>query len=236
MTQQSPLMNSSQKTLTNHIVLELLAPNLTTAQLDERCRWARSAKIASVCARPCDLRRVSEHLDGARVAVGTVIGFPHGASIRGVKVAEIRGAIDDIASVLGNEGPPAEFGAVINIGRVLSNDWLTVHDEIGAMCDVIRQRGGLLKIIFETGYLDEEQIIRLCQGCAEMGVDFVSTSTGFGPRGATLDDVRLLRAELPDIIRIEAAGNIESAADAEAFITAGATRIRTARAKDILSP
>ncbi len=170
------------------------------------------------------------------MAVGTVIGFPHGTSARGVKIAEARGAIDDIASVLGNEGPPAEFDAVINIGHVLSNDWLAVRDEIRALLDVIHQRGGLFKVIFETGYLNEEQIIRLCHGCAEISVDFVSTSTGFGPRGATLDDVRLLRAELPETVQIEAAGNIETAADAEALIAAGATRIRTPRAKDILSP
>lgn len=235
MSQQPALMTATTKNLAQHLTLELLAPNLTTAQLDESCRWARTAKVASVCARPCDLRRVSEHLDGARVAVGTVIGFPHGAATRGVKVAETRAAIDDIASVLGTDGPPAEFDAVVNIGRVLSDDWLAVHDEIRALLDVIHQRGGLLKIILETGYLNPEQITRLCHGCAEAGVDFIATSTGFGPRGATLDDIHLIRAELPESVRIEAAGNFKSRSDAEAFIAAGATRLRTPGAKDLLT-
>jgi len=196
---------------------------------------ARQAVTASVCVRPCDLRNCAEELAGSRTAASTVIGFPHGGSTRAVKVAEAREAIEDAQSVLGTSGPPLELDMVVNIGRVLTGSWGLVRDEVQAVLDVTRARGGLLKVILETGYLDEAQIRRLCELNSEIGTDFVKTSTGFGPRGASVEDVRLMRAASADGVRIKASGGIRTLADAVSLIDAGADRIGTSRTAEILA-
>lgn len=212
----------------------LLAPNLTKTELEEGCRFGRRIGVASVCVRPCDFRRAAEFLDGGRTAAGTVIGFPHGGATRGVKVAETREAIEDVFSVLGNAGVPPELDMVVNVGRVVSGDWGAVRDEVQAVFDAARMRGTLLKVIFETGYLNESQIARLCEICGEIGVDFVKTSTGFGPRGASAEDVRLMRAHCPDGVRIKASGGIRTLDDAETLIAAGADRLGTSHTAAIV--
>lgn len=212
----------------------LLAPNLRKEELEEGCRIGRRLGVASVCVRPCDLRVAAELLSGGRTAVSTVIGFPHGGTTRGIKVAASREAIDDAMSVQGGAGPPPELDMVINVSRVVSGKWGAVRDEIEAVFDVAHARGVLLKVIFETGYLNEEQIRRLCEICGESGVDFVKTSTGFGPRGASADDVRLMRACSPAEVRVKAAGGIRTRDDAEILIFAGADRIGTSKTADIL--
>jgi deoxyribose-phosphate aldolase len=137
--------------------------------------------------------------------------------------------------VLGSKGPPLELDMVINIGRVLSSNWGPVRDEVQAVLDVTRARGGLLKVILETGYLDEAQIRRLCEMNSEVGADFVKTSTGFGPRGASVEDVRLMRDSAADHVQIKASGGIRTLADAVALIEAGADRIGTSRTAEILA-
>jgi deoxyribose-phosphate aldolase len=100
--------------------------------------------------------------------------------------------------------------------------------------DLVRTRGGLLKVIFETGYLAEEHIRRLCELCGELGADFVKTSTGFGPRGASVEDVRLMREHSPPAVRIKASGAIRTLADAQSLLAAGADRLGTSRTAEIL--
>lgn len=212
----------------------ILSPATLAGDLAAGCRFARQAGTASVCVRPADLRKCAELLDGSRTAASTVIGFPHGGSTRAVKVAEAREAIEDAQSVLGAKGPPVELDMVVNVGRVLSGDWGNVRDEIHAVLDVTHARGGLLKVIFETGHLAEGHIRRLCETCGELGVDFVKTSTGFGPRGASVEDVALLRGSSPPAVKVKASGGIRTLADVQALLAAGADRIGTSRTAEIL--
>ena len=228
-------MKISRRDMAGRIDHALLSPATLKREIDEGCRFARQAVTASVCVRPCDLRSCAEELAGSRTAASTVIGFPHGGSTRGVKVAEAREAIEDAQSVLGTSGPPLELDMVVNIGRVLSGAWGAVRDEIQAVFDVTRARGGLLKVILETGYLDESQIRRLCELNSEISTDFVKTSTGFGPRGASIEEVRLMRAASADHVKIKASGGIRTLADAVALIEAGADRIGTSRTREILA-
>lgn len=213
----------------------LLAPDLTKLELEEGCRTGRRLGVASVCVRPCDLRHAAELLSGGRTAISTVIAFPHGGATRGIKVAEAREAIEDMLSVFGNEEPRPELDMVINIGRAVSGDWGAVRDEVQAVFDAARARDVLFKVILETGYLDEERIARICEICGEIGVDFVKTSTGFGPRGASVEDVRLMRSHSPEGVRIKAAGGIRTWEEAESLIAAGADRIGTSQTAAILA-
>lgn len=212
----------------------VLTPNLSKRDLETGCRLGRRAGVASVCVRPCDLRLAAELLAGGRTAASTVISFPHGGTTRAIKVAESREAIEDAMSVQGSAAAPPELDMVVNIGHVVSGKWGAVRDEIEAVCDLVHARGMLLKVIFETGYLNEDQIRRLCEICADSNVDFVKTSTGFGPRGASTDDVRLMRASCPPAVKIKAAGGIRTRADAETLIRAGADRIGTSQTARIL--
>lgn len=227
-------MKTTRRDMAGRIDHALLAPTTLKRDLRDGCNVGRHAGAASVCVRPCDLRSCAEMLAGSRTAASTVIGFPHGGSTRAVKAAEAREAIEDAQSVLGPTGPPLELDMVINIGRVLSGDWGYVRDEVQAVLDVAHARGGLLKVIFETGYLDEGQIRRLCELSSEVGADFVKTSTGYGPRGASIEDVRLMRAAAADRVKVKASGGIRTLADAMSLIEAGADRIGTSRTAAIL--
>lgn len=224
----------SRRELARRIDHAILSPATTAKDLDAGLRFARKEAVASVCVRPCDLRKCAEALDGSRTAASTVIGFPHGGSTRAVKVQEAREAIEDSRSVFGANNPPFELDMVVNIGRVLSGDYGSVRDEIHAVFDLVRARGGLLKVIFETGYLAEEHIRRLCELCGELGADFVKTSTGCGPRGASVEDVRLMREHSPPGVKIKASGGIRTLADVQALVAAGADRLGTSRTAEIL--
>lgn len=224
----------TRRELAGRIDHAVLSPATDGRALAEGCRLGRRAGAASVCVRPADLRKCAEALDGSRTAASSVIGFPHGGSTRAVKVHEAREAIEDAQSVLGSKGPPVELDMVVNVGRVLSADWGSVRDEVHAVHDVTRGRGGLFKVIFETGYLDEAQVRRLCELCGELGVDFVKTGTGFGPRGASVGDVALMRACCPPAVRVKASGGIRTLAEAAALLAAGADRLGTSRTAEIL--
>ena len=213
----------------------ILSPAVTATDFDAGCRIGRKLRVASVCVRPSDLRRCAELLSGGRTAPGTVIGFPHGGATRAAKVYETREAIEEGVSVLDDNLTKLELDMVVNVGRVLSGDWSSVRDEIAAICDVTHGRGALLKVIFETGYLDESHVRRLCELCGELCVDFVKTSTGFGPRGASVADVRLMRAASPDRIKIKASGGIRTLAQAVELIDAGADRLGTSSTERILT-
>jgi deoxyribose-phosphate aldolase len=213
---------------------DLLSPITLRSELDAGCRFARREGVAAVNVRPCDLREAAELLSRSRTAACTVVAYPHGGATRALKVTEAREAIEDAQSALDSQGPPVELGMVVNIGRVRSGDWESVRDEIHAVLDVTHARGGLLKVIFETGYLAEEQIRRLCELCGELGVDFVETSTGYGPRGTSIEDVTLMRQHLPASVKIKASGGVRSLTDLQSLAQAGADRIGTSRTAEIL--
>ena len=179
----------------------LLGPALTDADLEAGCLLARRYDVASACIKPYYLKRCAEPLAGSSVAASTVIGFPHGGNLTAIKLAEAEQALRDGG---------AELDMVVNIGKVLSEDWAFVRDDIRAVVEVSHQAGAMVKVIFENCYLQDRHKIRLCEICAEAGADFVKTSTGYAGGGATLEDLKLMRKHSPPNVRVKAAGGIRT--------------------------
>jgi deoxyribose-phosphate aldolase len=203
----------------------LLNPSLTSSDLDKGCQIGREYDVASVCIMPYYLRRCVEILRGSTVKAGTTIGFPHGGHTTAVKVAEARQALAD-----GGE----ELDMVVKISQVLSGDWASVRDDIQAVVDIAHDQGAKVKVIFENCYLQDEHKIRLCEICGEVGADWVKTSTGYGPGGATDEDLILMRRHSPAHVQIKAAGGIRSFDRLLAVRALGVTRVGASRTADIL--
>src|SRR5262245_28170915 len=163
----------------------LLKPTLTDAELDAGCRLALEYDVASVCIVPHALARCAEQLAGSSVQPSTTIGFPHGSSCSSTKLAEARRALGDGGT---------ELDMVVNVGKVLGGEYGYVQAEIRELLAATRDAGAKLKVIFENAFLGDAHKLALCRICSELEVDWVKTSTGFGPSGATLDDLRLMRA------------------------------------------
>lgn len=179
----------------------LLNPVMTDAELEAGCRLAREYDVASACVKPYYARTCAELLAGSAVAASTVIGFPHGGHKTAVKLAEARQALEDGAT---------ELDMVVNIGKVLGGDWTFVREDIQAVTEATHGDGAIVKVIFENCYLQDAHKIRLCEICAELGADFVKTSTGYGSGGATLEDLKLMRRHSPPNVRIKAAGGVRT--------------------------
>ncbi len=203
-----------------------LKPTVTTAEVDLLCREAADARFAAVCVPPTSVPAASAQLSDTGVGIATVIGFPLGYNTMLVKKAEAEEALTSGAT---------ELDVVQNLSALKSGNWTVLEAEAGALLDITRAAGALLKIILETGVLTEEEIVRCCGLYGYVGVDFVKTSTGFNGIGATPDVVRLMRAHLPAAVRIKAAGGIRTFAAARALVEAGAARIGTSAGMAILS-
>ena len=203
----------------------LLRPVLTVEELEAGCRLAREYDVASVCILPYALRRCAELLEGSTVAASTTIGFPHGGHATRVKAFEAERALDDGG---------AELDMVVNVSKVLSGDWPYVREDIRAVLEPVRARGAKLKVIFENGYLQDGHKIRLCEVCGELGVDWVKTSTGFGPGGATDEDLVLMRRHSPPHVQVKAAGGVRDLDRLLRVRALGCTRAGATATKDIL--
>lgn len=193
----------------------LLKPELTEAEVIAGCELAKRYHVASVCAKPCDVPLAAKLLAGSDVAVGTVIGFPHGNSTTAVKVAEARQALADGA---------VELDMVINIGALRSGKTGYVRDEIRAVVEVAHAAGAIVKVILENAYLTREEKITGCKLVDEAGADFVKTSTGFAPTGATVEDIRLMRETVSPRVQVKAAHGVRTLPALLDVIDAGATR------------
>jgi deoxyribose-phosphate aldolase len=193
----------------------LLRPEATSQQVEQLCREAAENRFASVCVNPVNVAACVEMLRGAGVAVCTVAGFPLGATTTEVKVFETRQAVQLGAS---------EIDMVIHVGALKSREFAAVHDDIAR---VAREcgRDALLKVIIEAALLEDEEKVQACTIARLAGADFVKTSTGFGPGGATLHDVELMRRTVGEELGVKAAGGIRDRATAERMIAAGADRI-----------
>jgi deoxyribose-phosphate aldolase len=202
----------------------VLSPAATEDDLAAGCEVAGRWKIASLCVRPCDVAEACRHLAGSGVAIGTVIGFPHGSTTTAAKVAETRQAVDDGAD---------ELDMVLRIGVLRSGRGDLVGEDIAAV--VAAASGRSVKVIAECGYLDRGQIVAAAQLAVQAGAQFIKTSTGFGPCGARLEDVRLLRQTVGPGFGVKAAGGIRSAEDALAMVAAGANRLGTSATEAILA-
>ena len=213
----------------------LLSPALTDAELEQGCAIAAKYHTASVCVKPCHVRRAAALLAGTDIAVGAVIGFPHGNSTTAIKAAEAEQVIADGA---------VEVDMVVNIGKVLSEDWAYVTKEILTLVSITKENGALLKVIFENDLLPEDKYkIRLCKICSEAGVDFVKTSTGYnyvkGPdgkysyQGATLHDLRLMREFAASEVQVKAAGKSGTLEAVLKLREIGVTRTGTAQTEQL---
>jgi deoxyribose-phosphate aldolase len=203
----------------------LLAPTMTIADFEAGILLGLQYDVASVCIVPAYLRRCAEMLAGSDVKPSTVIGFPHGGQATSAKIAEARIALADGG---------VELDMVINLQHTLSGNWSYVRSEIAAILEPIRASGQKLKVIFETCYLNEAQKLRLCEICGELGVDWVKTSTGFGTSGATLEDLRLMRAHTPPNVQVKASGGVRELDFVLAAREIGVTRCGSSRTREIL--
>jgi deoxyribose-phosphate aldolase len=203
----------------------LLTPTLTDADLERGCLAAREYGVASVCIKPYAVRRAAELLAGSGVAVGTVVGFPHGSHLTKIKVAEAEAALDDGAR---------ELDMVVNIGKVLSGDWPFVADDVRGVVEAAHRRGALVKVIFENCFLQTVHKEQLCRICGEVGADFVKTSTGYGDGGATDEDLVLMRRCSPPHVRVKAAGGVRTLDRLLAVRALGVSRVGATASKVIL--
>ncbi|MDX1931722.1 MAG: deoxyribose-phosphate aldolase [Capsulimonadales bacterium] len=202
----------------------LLRPDSTRRDARRICEEARTHGFAAACILPAWVADAAEVLNGSETAVCTVVGFPHGNAPAQAKAAEAATAVADGAT---------EIDMVVNISAIKSGADLIVMDEIASVVEVCGAGDALVKVILECAYLTDAEKRRIAQMAEEAGADFVKTSTGFAvpgegkPVGATVEDVRLLRATVGEDIGVKAAGGIRSVADARAMIDAGAARLGT---------
>ncbi len=210
--------------LAGYIDHTLLKPAATVAEVIQLCEEAVQHKFAAVCVNPIYVDLAAHHLAGTGVKTATVIGFPLGATFSAVKVAEAKEAVLRKAN---------ELDMVMHIGAAKAGLWEAVIADIRQIVEAAE--GAAVKVIIETGLLTEEEKRRACEAVIAGGAQFVKTSTGFGPGGATVADVRLFKEVVGDQIGIKAAGGIRSREQALEFIAAGATRLGTSAGIAIVS-
>lgn len=194
----------------------LLKPEATIDDIIRLCHEAAEHRFAAVCVNPVYVALAAHLLAGTGVKTATVVGFPLGATPTAVKVFETKTAIEAKAD---------EIDMVMNIGAAKSGEWQAVIDDISQV--VAAADDNPVKVIIETGLLTDDEKRQACQAILAAGAQFVKTSTGFGPGGATAQDIRLFKSEVGDKAGIKAAGGIRTREQAEAMIAAGATRIGT---------
>jgi deoxyribose-phosphate aldolase len=215
----------------------ILNPAHTDDDLIKQCSVALKYEVASVCVKPYAVKAAVGILKGSDVKVGCVIGFPHGNSATAVKVFEAENACLDGAE---------EIDMVINIGKTLGGDWNYVEQEIKSVTDVCHKNKAIVKVIFETDFVTKtEDKIHLCEICTRVGADFVKTSTGYGfvklpggdynYKGATLDDVRLMRKHSGPAVQVKCAGGVRTLDDLLKMKEAGATRSGATATEAILN-
>lgn len=195
----------------------LLRTDCTAGEIRALCDQAIKYNCASVCIPPCHVSGAKRYVSG-RMKICTVIGFPNGYMTTAAKAFEAADAVKNGAD---------EIDMVINLSMVKDGCWDAVAKDISAVREATR--GHILKVIIECCLLTEEEKIRMCRIVSDCGADFIKTSTGFSKGGATREDVRLMRENCPESVKVKAAGGISSLQDAEDFIELGAERLGTSR-------
>jgi deoxyribose-phosphate aldolase len=203
----------------------LLKPEATAAQVKTLCQEGLQYGFASICINPAFVPLVAGLLVNSPVKVCTVIGFPLGASLPTYKVLETLSCLDAGA---------VEIDMVENIGALKGQAYGLVLNEILAVAQVVHNAGAILKVILETALLTRKEKIAACLICKAAGADFVKTSTGFGPGGATVEDIDLMYRLVGPEIKVKAAGGIRNLQAAEAMIAAGASRLGTSSGVQII--
>lgn len=227
----------TDKSIAKLIDHALLHPTLTDDEIRAGCEIARRLDVASVCVKPYAVPLAVEFLTDSDVAVGTVIGFPHGSHATKAKAHEAELACQQGA---------VELDMVVNIGKVLQQDWDYVRQDIQAVTSVARKHSALIKVIFETDFVQDTTLkVKLCEICESVGVDFVKTSTGFGyvkqPDGnynyvgATAEDIKLMRETCSPAVGVKASGGVRTYEDAATMRELGATRLGSSSSESIVT-
>jgi deoxyribose-phosphate aldolase len=203
----------------------LLRPELDDAFIADNLRLAAQYGVASATMRPADVERAVAALDGSGVLAGTVIGFPHGNHLTSVKVSETERALEQGAR---------EIDMVIQIAALKSGRDADVEADVRAVVDASHAAGAIVKVIFENAYLSDDEKVRACRISAAAGADFVKTSTGYAPTGATHEDLILMRANTPPQMQVKAAGGVRTLDALLAVMCLGVTRIGATATKTIL--
>jgi deoxyribose-phosphate aldolase len=211
-----PVEATSRASVAALIDHTLLRPEATASEIRKVCAEARQYGFASVCVNPYWASLVTAEIAGSLVKACTVIGFPLGANATFIKVAETIEAI---------QAGAREIDMVLNIGELRGGNHDGVLRDIRAVVEAAHQGGAIVKVILETALLTDEQKITACGLAKDAGAEFVKTSTGFGPAGATVEDVALLRRAVGSAMGVKASGGIRTLADLQKMLTAGATRV-----------
>jgi deoxyribose-phosphate aldolase len=212
------------ESLHRYIDHTLLKPEATAEQIIHLCQEAREWQFAAVCVNPAWVSLCFEELKGSAVKVATVIGFPLGANTSAVKAYEARNALDNGAQ---------EIDMVMNIGALKSKHILEVEKDIRQVVQQVNQQG-IVKVILENGFLDEQEIALACQIAKEAGAHYVKTSTGFGPGGANVEQIRLMSRIVGHDLGVKASGGVRDSQTAIDMIEAGASRIGTSSGVSIM--
>lgn len=209
--------------LSKFIEHTLLSPSATPREVDEHCDAAMRAGLFGVCVNPAYVPRCRSRLGKSRTRLITVVGFPIGATPAEVKAFEASWAVGAGAD---------EIDMVIPIGLARADEFRSVEADVRVVRDAVP---GVLKVILETGALTPTQVKEAALAAVRGGADFLKTSTGFGPRGASIEDVQLLKECCVEGVGVKAAGGISTRAQAVAMVEAGATRIGTSKGVQIVT-
>jgi deoxyribose-phosphate aldolase len=217
--------NLTERDIAKTIDHSLLRPELDDAFVEAGCRLAAEYDVASVCVRPVDVRRAVAILAGTDVKVGTVIGFPHGSSTTATKVHEAHRALEDGA---------AELDMVIDIGALKSGRDADVQADITAVVNVAHAGRAIVKVILENAYLTDDEKVRGSRLTEAAGAEFVKTSTGFAPGGATHEDLALMRRTVSPHVQVKAAGGVRTLDALIDVMNLGTTRVGATATKAII--
>ncbi|TAE68679.1 MAG: deoxyribose-phosphate aldolase [Bacteroidetes bacterium] len=213
------MINFDSKIILKSIEHTNLQPTLVSSDVEKLVEEAKLYQFGGVCVPPYWAKKARRDLGyNIDIQLVTVIGFPLGYQRSEVKMQEVISAIKDGVN---------EFDMVVNVSAVKMQAWEWIKPEIAQIAQKVHEAEGLLKVILETAYLTDEEIIKLCHLCSDAGTDFVKTSTGFAPKGATMEGVKLMRTHTPTHVGIKASGGIRTLAQAKDFLNAGAERLGT---------
>ena len=217
-------MTYTKQTLAKTFDHTFLKAYATNADLERLCQQAKEIGAAMVAINTEWTKFCKEQLKGSDVHVGAAISFPLGQSGLKSKLDECRNAIEDGAD---------EIDYVINIGELKNGNYAYIEDEMEQIVKLCRDNNVLIKVIFENCYLEKDEIVKVAEIAKKVKPDFIKTSTGFGPSGATVEDVKLMKETVGDEVKVKAAGGIRDLETCLAMIEAGAERIGCSKSIEI---
>lgn len=218
-------MEITPQELAKKIDHTMLKPEASELDIKKLCQEATDLGFFSVCVNPIYVNNVVELLKGSKVKVGTVVGFPLGANTPEAKAFEASDAIFRGAQ---------ELDMVMNLGAFKSGNLTAVRDDIEGVVSSAQRKSVPVKVIIETGLLSEEEIRIACRLCERAGADFVKSCTGWGPRGVTVEDIKLMRSCVSAEVRVKASGGVRTASQVISLLEAGADRIGTSAGVKIM--